>query len=459
MKRILCFVLSLLMICTLISCSKEEETEKKENEGTDLSQLNGELLYRHGEEKMEALKSALYTTKLYEDGEELGTFETVRIRKGYDGFIYSRTGQGFYVFDGEYAYAKNKAGSYTAPCTIRVFEEYLKEFVFSVCALDPDLLENFQRDGDTVTYESSKEELLSLYHLEEKPDFVPLSLTGSARLDEEGVILEENLTLKGENGEYELKTVLTDDRSESIKIAEIESIEGYTKLADIRLPLRLEDAILSLYKQKEVQTTIVASKTMTLGEAKYVLSEDVNTYAKEDDGAYYISRQNLKQIPDLPEESVFYQARLTDGKKTESRYNVILGEKTWENAEDAVSLAWEDEVRRGVPAISDFATLAMTEEVGGYTISFTLTEEAAKSIAQEIALAFPESGVTLQAVTVRSLEGTLSIDTTRGILTALSYTVEGGFASAAGAGEYMGRFSVLVDRTKDVTLPELQTPT
>jgi len=460
MKKFLCLILSLLILCTLASCGSEAEApEEKKTEDNGLDELNGEMLYRHGEDKMKALKSALYTTKVLEGGEELGEFETVRIRRGYDGFIYSRRGQNFYSFDGEKAYTETAEGAYAAPANIRVFEEYLTDFVFSVCGLNPDLLENFQRDGDLVTYESKNADLLSLYRLAEKPDFVPASLSGVAKLDEEGVIREESLTLKGEGGEIVLKTVLTDLRSDSIVISKPAEPEKFVEVEDIRLPLRLKNAVDTLYAQKEIQTTSVASGTLVLGEAKYVFSEDVNTYAKEDAGAYYISRQTLKTVPELPEESIFYQALLSGGQKTENRYNVILGEKIWENVEAADSLAWKDEVRALMPALSDFATFKTAEEVGGYSVSFTLSDAAAKKLAEKIAASFPESGFAIQALTVRACSGTLSLDTARGLITAISYQVEGGFATEGGVGDYVGRYSVLVDRTEGVTLPELQIPT
>ncbi len=459
MKRFFCFVLSLLMICTTVSCARGEVPEEKTTQEDPLADLNGELLYRHGEEKMKALKSARYTTRVLDGQEELGKFETVRVRRGYDGFVYSRSGQDFYCFDGEYAYTDNAFGTYTAPTTIRIFEEYLTKYVFAVCGLNPDQLENFQRDGDQVTYESKNQELLSLYRLAEKPDFVPLSLTGEAKLDKEGVILEESITLKGAEDEIVLHTALTQFRSDSIAITQPESALDYAKVEDIRLPMRLQKAMEALYGQKEVQTTLVSANTVTVGEQKYVFSEDVNTYAKEEAGAYYISRQTLKTVPEMPEESIFYQALLSAGQKTENRYNVILGEKIWENAEAADALPWVDEVRALIPALSDFSTLSMTEEVGGYSVTFTLNDEAAKKLAAKIEAHFADSGIAMQAATVRSCEGTLSIDTDRGILTAISYKVEGGFGSDAGIGDYNGRYSVLVDRTEGVTLPELQVPT
>lgn len=459
MKKIVAMVLSLLMICTLISCSREKAPVEKKSEENSLADLNGELLYRYGEEKMRALKSAIYTTKVLNGEEELGEFETVRVRKGYDGFLYSRRGQGFYSYDGERAYAESIVGAYTAPATMRVFEEYLTKFVFSVCGLNPDLLENFRRDGDEVTYESKNEELLSLYKLAEKPDFISTSLTGSAKLDEEGVILEESITLKNEDEEYTLKTVLSDYRSESITIAQPTDPDGFTEVSDIRLPMRLQSAIQTFFSQKEVQVSAVSSGTMTLGEKKSVFSENINTYAKEDASAYYVSRQTLKTIPEIPEESIFYQALLSNGKKTENRYNVILGEKLWENVETATSLDWQEEIRKLVPAVSEFQSFSMTEEVGGYSISFTLKDESAKKFAEKIAAALPESGITLQAATVRICEGTLSIDEQSGMLTAISYKVAGGFAGNAGTGDYEGRYSVLVDRTSGVVIPELQTPT
>ena len=458
MKRIVAVALSLLMLCSLISCSREKAPVEKKSEENSLADLSGELLYRHGEEKMRALKSALYTTSVLSGEEELGEFETVRVRRGYDGFLYSRRGQGFFSYDGERAYTENATGAYTAPATMRVFEEYLTKFVFSVCGLNPDLLENYLREGDVVTYESKNEELLSLYKLEEKPDFVPTSLTGRAKLDEEGVILEESITLKGESEDVTLHTVLTDYRSESITVAKPEKPDGFTEISDIRLPMRLQNAMETLFAQKEMQISAVSAGTLTLGEKKNVFSEDINIYAKEEAGAYYLSRQTLKTIPEIPEESVFYQALLSDGKKTENRYNVLLGEKIWENTEEATNLDWQAVLRDLIPEVSRFGSFSMTEEVGGYTVSFTLKDETAIKLAEKIAAAMPESGIAIQASTVRSCEGTLSINEESGMLTAISYQITGGFASEAGTGDYDGRYSVLVDRSEGVTVPELQTP-
>ncbi len=345
MKRIVAFSFLLLMLCTLISCSREQAPVEKKSEENSLADLNGEFLYRHGEEKMRALKSAIYTTKVLNGQEELGEFETVRVRKGYDGFLYSRRGQNFYSYDGERAYVERDNGAYTAPATMRVFEEYLTKYIFSVCGLNPDLLENFRRDGDVVNYESKNAELLSLYQLAEKPDFVPTSLTGSAKLDEEGVILEESIVLKGDGEEYVLKTVLSDYRSESITVAKPTEPDRFTEVSDIRLPMRLQSAIAAFFAQKDVQASAVSTGTLKLGEQKNVFSEYINTYAKVEAGAYYVSRQTLKTIPELPEESIFYQVLLSEGKKTENRYDVILGEKIWENSEDASTLDWQEALR------------------------------------------------------------------------------------------------------------------
>ena len=150
---------------------------------------------------------------------------------------------------------------------------------------------------------------------------------------------------------------------------------------------------------------------------------------------------------------------MSDGKKTENRYNVFLGEKIWENAESADALDWESEIRALIPAVSEFDSFSMTEEVGGYSVSFTLKNENAKKFAEKIASSMPESGITVQAATVRSCEGTLSINEESGMLTAVSYKVEGGFAGEAGTGDYEGRYSVLMERSAEVSVPELQTPT
>jgi len=295
--------------------------------------------------------------------------------------------------------------------------------------------------------------------LSEKEDFAARSLTGSARFDKEGVIQEERIVLQGEEEEYELKTVLTEYRSEDITVAKPSDTEEFVEISDIRLPLRLLAAIDTLYAQKELQTTIVSADTVTVGEGgslKYTLSEDVTAYATKD-GDYYISRQNLKTMPEVIPENIFYQARLTDGKKTENRYDVNTGTLLWENSEKAKTLPWEEEISSLLPLLSDYASLTMSNEVGGYSISFTLTDDAAKALGEKIVKNFPELGA--RAVTVRSCTGTISIDHDPGMVKAFSYTLEGGFASDTGVGDYTGRCSILVDRTEKVTLPELQIPT
>ena len=88
-----------------------------------------------------------------------------------------------------------------------------------------------------------------------------------------------------------------------------------------------------------------------------------------------------------------------------------------------------------------------------------MTEEAAKRISVKVLGLFPESGIAQPAPTLRFYQGTLSVDDDRGIVTSISYTVEGSFTGAAGKGEYIGQYSVLVDATEGVVLPELQVPT
>ena len=461
MKRILCLVLSLFMLFSLAACSspKVETVKEEKTEGEDLSELDGEMLYRYGEDKMRALTSARYTTQVLFGAEKAGEFETVRIRRGYDGFIYSCSGQNFYSFDGENAYMENEVGAYTSPATIRTFGEFMTEFIFPVCGLDPDLLENFSRDGDSVSYECSKAELIGLYQLAEKPEFVPDTLKGVAFFDEEGVIVEERITLGSGNGECVLKTVLSEYRSDAIKIAEPSSPDAFTAVEDIALPMRLQSAILGLYEQKEIQTTSTSYNTVTLGEASYVYYEDINTCAKEDAGAYYISHQTLKRVPELPDESIFTQALLSGGRKAENSYNVILGEKLWEKAATAQSLPWKNEISAIMPALSDLQIVSVSRDVGGYSVSFQLTEEAAKRVSVKVLGLFPESGIAQPAPTLSFYQGTLSVDDARGIVTAISYTVEGSFAGETGNGEYTGQYSVLVDATEGVVLPELQVPT
>ncbi len=455
MKRLLSLFLILPLLFSLTACGGGGTVKNTEdNSETDLSALDGEALYRYGTEKAKALKSARYRTLVLENEEETASLVTVRIRKGYDGFIWSRTGAGHISFDGESAYAETELGKYSAKTTARLFGEYLSEHVFAVSALDPDKLENVKREGDAVTFESKEESLLSLY-----ASLLPAldSLSGKAEFSKEGIITKEVLTLTSGEKSVRLETVLDAMRSDDIQIEGPESTDGFVEVSDIGLPARIQGAAEALLKLPELQATLVASHSAVFGEKTYSFNRDTTLYQNKE-GAY-LSRQSLKNAPETEEESLFYQCLLSGGVKTENTYNVLLGEKLSEQTSSADSLPWQDAIREIIPSLSGFAALSLEEDADGYSIRFTLEEEYAKGFASKVSASFGELAFEVKDVAVGACTGNLSIRKADLLLKDLSYNVSGVLRSGEESGDFSARYSLLLDRTEGVTLPPLQTPT
>lgn len=462
MKRLLAFFLATLMLVSLAACGGKEAPVTEETQtGTDLTKLDGASLYRYGVEKAAALKSARYTTVLSLGEETLDEMETVRIRSGYDSFLWSRTGKSPLYFDGKTAWVETPLGKYTAEATSRLFQEYLDECVYPVSALTPEGLEQVKREGSEVSYESKNTALLARF-APLSDGFAPASLTGKATFSKEGIITAESIEVTGANeaGEetvFLLKTTLDAFRSEAIVTASPQSTEGFVTVSDIRLPWRVQNAMNLLLTLPQLQATLVVSATASLGDQKFSLNRDITAY-QNGQGAY-LSRQSLKNVPEVPEESLFYQCLAKDGTKTENTYNVLLGEKLSENTCEGSTVPWQDELRAVLPALSGLASLSVVEDVEGYSVTFALTEAYAEGFADKVASLFDGAIAEVKDVAAGECTGTLSIRKSDLVLGALSYTVGGVFRSGDQSGTFQGRYSVLLDRTEEVTLPELQTPT
>lgn len=466
MKRIFSLLLAFVMIFSLFSCSgtsgKDEGGEKEEK---DLASLTAVELYQRAVEKNKNLKSAYYETRVFLNDTELSTIETRRVREGYDSFDYSRKGREEIYFVSGTAYLSGDNGKFSAPATARSFEQYMAEFVFPVYGMDSGKFFEATREKNTVSYTVTAKDLFSLYgSVLDQDEFTPQGMTGVATISEEAVLTSEVITLNGvgrdgTNATLTLKTTLCALRDESIKVTLPEGAESFLALSDIRLPEKIVLAVENLYKAENLQATMVHSCTVQEVDKLYAFYQDTNIYRATDSNTsnYYLSRQSLKQIPKKPEESLFYQCLVKDGVKTENQYNVITGTLLSENIGSATTLSWQNEVEAILPTLSDFATLTMTEDLGGYSITFTLSQKAAQDVFGSVLSRLPESGKDAAAFTVAECSGTLSVSKEKGLLNSLTYTVKG---NGAAEGETIGgRFSFLLDQTENITLPPLQNPT
>lgn len=467
MKRFFAFLLSAVMLFSLVSCSSGEGGKKKEEEGEkkDLSQMSGEELYAYGLEKNKALSSALYVTKVIGPEGEFYEIESVRIRSGYDGYSYSRSGNGYYGFLDGKAYVENENGKFSSSATTRSFEEYLAEYVFPLYGLDVKKVENLSRKDGKVFYESKNKTLLSLYEaVPLQGAFTPVALKGEAAFSEEGIMLSEKISIVGKSGEKEgtllLETTLSDYRSKEIEIRKPEN-GSFEELQDIRIPQEILAAKKALLDADTFHSTVVASENVNFGEKKFALNRDEHIYyLTSDDGAKsYYSVQTLKQFDKKPEESLFTQILTENGTRTENSYNLITAEKLSENTGEGKASAYGEKIEKNLLAPSDLKNIVKEQTSSGQSFRFELAEGAVERVIKDMIASLAEGGLPAATYQMQEAVGTVSIDKDSGILSSVTYSVSGVCTCDGVEGTFSARFSVLTDLKEGTQIPGLQTPT
>ena len=453
MKKIIAVYLCLGLLLSLAACASKPQEKKTAEEGVDISALSAEELYRAACEKNKGLASSSYHTVISINGVEQSEFDTIRVRKGYEGFEYSREGDPYYYFDNETAWISGDLGSYTAPATAADFQAFLDSCVYPVTALPVSALTDIFKDNLTVTYRSENEALLALYS-EVSPGFSPRSLSGKATVNQDLVLTEETVTVTGYNAvgssvSYVLSTELHAYRSDAITPAEVNKNLPYIAVDNINLPATVQRAKSALLSLDNLQATLVLSQKAATEKQSFSHAETITLYYKTEGTipSYYRSQQSHHRA-DKEESSFFTQSLLKNGSLTENRFNLFTGEKLSEETRAESNPLWQEDLKTLIPALSQLAALTVVEDATGYSISFTLTEDAAtKRLSDTVAL-FPDSGLSVPAPS--AMAGTLSIDKKSGVLTALSFSVKGEAVEA--------HYSLLVDAIENIELPELQTP-
>ncbi len=466
MKRFLAFIIAVTMLVLLVSCSTGEGGKKKEEEGKqDLSQMSAQELYDYGTEKNKALSSAQYVTKVIGPEGEFYEIESVRIRSGYDGYSYSRSGNGYICFlDGE-AYVENKNGKFTSSATTRIFEEYLAAYVFPLYGFDVEDLENLTRKENKVSYELKNKEILSLYkNVPLEGEIAPLALTGDAFFSEEGILLSEKLSLVTKSGEEEkiflLESTLSEYRSDTIAI-QMPQKGAFEAIQDIRIPEEILGAEESLLTKEIFHTAVVSSGTVSFGEKKYALNQDAEIYQITSEGAVssYASTQTLKQFDGKPEESLFEQVLTEKGTRTENVYDTISGEKLSEKVTEEQNASHREEIEKKLLSPADLKNIVKEKTSSGQSYRFELTADAVERILKELLASLEAGGLPAATYQMTEAAGTMSVDQKSGILSSLTYSVSGTCIKDGEEGVFSARFSVFTDPKENVQIPGLQTPT
>lgn len=465
MKKILCFLLAACLLISLAACS--EPSGKKSEEATEkmkIESLSAKELYEKGIEKNLALTSAKYVTEIFFGEEKLEEITTIRLREGYDGFSYSRSGKDFYAFSDGKAYLKTAAGAFFAPSTSRAFAEYIQQYLFPIYGFSPALFSEAEREMNTVRYSLSEKEVLALYSSvfpAEKGAFAPKEITGKATFDEEAVFCSEEYTVVCEGDlSITVKTSLVDYRNSALSPEIPGDKEAFLELEDIRLPQMISSAAEALFGLSSVQATVVRSESFSLPKGNFSLHRDINLYqlGSGDELSYYRSVQSLKQIPEKEEESRFFQKRFEKGSFVQNEYNLITAEKLSEESGNAAPASWSEDVAAVLPAFSDFSSLAVEEDSVSIGIRFSLNQAAAEKIVIAAARDLSEVGA-VSGMEIGSAEGTISIEKESSRISALSFVVRASLSCEEEKGSFSGEFSVTVDQTEGVALPPLQVPT
>lgn len=466
MRRLLSIVLLLAMLLTLASCSEPaEKTEEEKKE--DITRLSAKEMYGLGCDKNRGLMNAEFDTVVMSGENELFSVKTVRIREGYDSFRYSRVSpaEEVYFYDGT-AYQKNADGAFSAPASSRIFEEYIEEYLFPLGAFGAEPLLEVEKKDLTVTYTVKNEKILSHFASFES-GFQPSEMEGVCTLNEEGVLTNEEFTVRGTVGEekkaFTVKTALSRFRSSEIQIQKPQNTEEFVALGDIRLPNMIKAAVSSLQGQAAVQATFVSGNTLLAGEKSYGFHQELTAYqtvAEDKSDLAYLTRQSLKRLPDGAYESRFYQKHIAAGIQKENSYDVVTATLLSENESTTVSLPWPQEAQSFLPLLSDLKTVEMSEDSVGYSVKFTLTEDAKKALVQKALLLFPEAEVSAAGeMTFAELEGTLLVNREL-CLTAASFSVEASFVAASGENvSFDGQYSMNVDALQEIKVPSMQVPT
>ncbi|MBR2616146.1 MAG: hypothetical protein IKC69_05660 [Clostridia bacterium] len=451
MKRLLVCLLTLALLLPLCACKAKlpEKTEEPEVEKEDLSVLDAAVLYETAVQKTHAKKSVLYKTAIGCEGEE-STLTSLRIREGYEGFAYSRTGEGetLVICDGS-IYASTQMGAFRAEVTTRTAREYLSAYWFPLTCLDPALLGDWEKDGLKVSYRLKNEAVLALY-ADAAADFVPEGAVGEATVSEAGIIETEHITVTGKKGDAAATLTLVSTRLDTEATSILPPKGDYTFVGDIRIPHLFLSAVRAMEGLETVSTTRMCSGSLGIGE-NAVSFGLVDHFYQVSPEHFYRSVETISKAPETENQRSFSQLLLKDGKYRKALYDLATAELLSEEEGESCPSPWREILEEALPALTLLSDFSYSESGAGGSVSFTLSEAGKKEICAYLAEMLPQYEEKITVSDSAVCEGVFTVDGETGLLTVFSLSVE--------ASDLSCRISLNLDGTEDVTLPEWQTPT
>lgn len=390
MKKIISCLTALLFLFGFAGCASEEEVKKTKEES--LSDLTAAELYDYAVEKtLSGLKVKWETTLDLPDGEEK-TVETLRFKEGYDGFNYSRTGfEEDLWFLSSTAYVRSAQGSYSSATSSRAFQEYLEETVLPT-GLVSHLLASAEKTEDGVSY-VLKEDKLSLFHLTlSGGDFIAESAEGKAEIDEKGLVLQEEILVKGTfNGEEKELRVQTKANFAPEEEITLPEDEVFAQVGDIRVPFRITEGVKALAKKSNQEIVLLVSGSLS-GEKALSYYEETNLTVGEN-REYYLRGQDLIKQAGKESAATYFQALLKGETALENRYDLMKGEMISEGALSGEGYDLAALVAKKLPSLSGLESVEWQEDIRQDTVLFSMTQEAVNEIWQEFIALFPEAAL------------------------------------------------------------------
>ena len=193
----------------------------------------------------------------------------------------------------------------------------------------------------------AKEEGLSVFSLDlTLGAFVPESAEGKAKIDETGLVLEEEILVKGslagEEKEFRLVTRTSFDGKEKVSLP---ADEVFSQMGDLRVPFRITEGVKALAKKSNQEITLLVSGSLS-GEKALSYYEETNLIVGEN-REYYLSGQDLIKQAGKENAATYFQALLKGDTRLENRYDLTKGEMisegtlSGEEYENALSQAIE----------------------------------------------------------------------------------------------------------------------
>lgn len=467
MKRLISCLALIALLLTLCACSSADPSQtatgEKDKPLTPVEQL------ALSSQKMKNLMSARYKTTVSGDVTVTGV-TTSRIRHSYDGYSYlqSRSDGKWYYVDGV-AFFSDAKGDWRASMTTREFQVLLGQATYPIPAALADSATEVGLEDSVISYSldtKAAEASLGVLGLDSV-----LSVSGEAKLNEEGLVTEETLTvsglLAGKTVRCTVRTVLELFRSKEISVSIPDRVKtDAMEVEDLRALYLVSGASGSLAEQTRVSAGVISGLSLTYQNRTESLHREITLY-RDGTGrkpSQYQTVQSLNKKADGREVFELLQEKIHDGEKTKTVYELTQARLLSQATEAVTEDSYPALLTELLLSRESLAGFSLTEGTSDLTVSVSALPSAAILEAKKAAELFPELAFvcddSLQA-SVTASEGTFTFSKASGRLTAASFSLTANLTGSSGetVASLTAQTSLQLEYPDAITIPEMQIPT